>query len=54
MPRYVITGTVPPDSPATALSGRTVRIPVTSSDQGAARIAEAIRVGIHPTIQAAR
>ncbi|MFF0823084.1 hypothetical protein ACFYUR_22205 [Micromonospora haikouensis] len=52
--RYLITGTVPPGSPAAALAGKTIRIPVTSPDQGAARIAEAVRAGIRPTIRAAR
>ncbi|WP_428964088.1 hypothetical protein [Micromonospora fluostatini] len=50
MTRYLITGTVPAGSPATALTGRTVTLPATSLGDVAARLAEATRAGIRARI----
>ncbi|MGW1059380.1 hypothetical protein [Micromonospora rubida] len=48
VPRYLIVGTVPPGSPAGALTGRTITLPADTPADVARRVTEACRAGIGP------
>ncbi|MER5703459.1 hypothetical protein ABT023_16160 [Micromonospora sp. NPDC002296] len=52
-PKILITGTVPDDSPATALAGRTVTLPAANLGQVAQRVTEATRARVRPHITTA-
>lgn len=49
-PRYLVLGTVPAGSPATALAGRTVRLPARTTAEVEQRVAEACRAGCRPRV----
>lgn len=50
-PQILVTGQVPADSPATALAGRALAVPVETIDQMLQRITEARKVGVQPSMQ---
>ncbi|WP_431728258.1 hypothetical protein [Verrucosispora sp. TAA-831] len=51
---HLIRGTVPPDSPARALAGRTVTVPATDLPAVATRVAEMRAARIDPVVLPAR
>jgi hypothetical protein len=50
-PQILVTGQVPADSPATALAGRALTMPVETIDQMVHRITEARKLGVQPSMQ---
>lgn len=50
-PQILVTGQVPTDSPAAALAGRALAVPVETIDQMVQRITEARRLGVQPSMQ---
>lgn len=50
-PQILITGQVPANSPAAALAGRALAVPVETIDQMVQRITEARKAGVEPSMQ---